>query len=221
MLTTLISGRNPALTRLKAGWRAVVDYVRPRPIASAADLKVFLDREAAHLGQYSTHEFSRNTLGYFGQDAWRHPVFKERMVLCRWEAFAAVLADLIILSEGRLRQHVSSADLLTAPLVEIFASILGSHPIPAHRPEGWAAEIDQLRVRLGQAQMKPPSSANEIARVSARRVFDVLPVFSGNTEVDYFTIENAIRFGTVGVGVKLDGRMRGAAVARDLTGQPP
>lgn len=204
--------------RLQTLWRSAMDYLRPPPIGDVADLKTFLDRYAAHLGQYSTHEFSRNTLGYFGQEAWRHPVFKERMTICRWEAFAAVLSDLTILAEGRLRKHAPEPARLAQPLIDVYAQILGKYPDPAHRTDGWQPDIDQFRVRMAQAQMKPPSSANDVARVAARRIFDVLPVYSGNAEVDYMTIENALRFGAIGVGVQLDTRLDAPAVARELAG---
>ncbi len=195
----------------------VIDYFRPPPIRSRAALQPFLSSQASYLAQRSTYEFSRNTLSYYGQGAWHDPVFQDLMRVCRWESFAAVLADMIVLTEGRLRPSAGGdPNVLVEPLLDLYRAIIGEYPVPAHRAEGWDADIASFRQRLERAQMIAPMAPSDVALVGARRVFDVLPVYSQYREVDYQVIEGAVRFGIIAFNDQLRARLQVAAVLADL-----
>lgn len=195
----------------------VIDYFRPPPIHSRAALQPFLSSQASYLAQRSTYEFSRNTLSYYGQGAWHDPVFQDLMRVCRWESFAAVLADMIVLTEGRLRPSAGGdPNVLVEPLLDLYRAIIGEYPVPAHRTEGWDADIASFRQRLQRAQMIAPMAPSDVALVGARRVFDVLPVYSQYREVDYQVIEGAVRFGIIAFNDQLRARLQVAAVLTDL-----
>jgi len=196
----------------------LIAYFRPPPIADRAALQQFLSQAASYLAQRSTYEFSRNTLSYYGQGAWHDPTFQDLMRVCRWESRAAVLADQLVLAEGRLRPFAGEAHALVAPLAALYGDLLGEYPVPAHRPEGWAADVDALRARLERVQLAQPLGAPEVARVGAQRVFDVLPVYSQYRDADFQVVENSIRFGMVSFSDQLGHRLRPAEVARDLLG---
>lgn len=200
-------------------WRQIAAYFRPPPIRTLGELEQFLSREAARLAQYATYEFSRNTLGYFGQHAFWNERFQAHMRVCRWESFAAVLADLVILTEARLREAAEQPGQLVEPLGRIYRQALAAYPVPDHRPDGWSAEIDAVLLRLRQAQMAEPHGPNEVARTAGRRVFEVLPIYSGNNPVDLETVGNMIRMGEVAFHEKLvrclDVRAVVAAAATD------
>jgi hypothetical protein len=198
--------------------RRVAAYFRPPPIRSFAELQEFVAGEAAQLAQYATFQFSRNTLGYFGQHAFWHEQFQGHMRVCRWESFAAVLADLLTLVEGRLRPAVAEPDRLVEKLAQVYRGILDSHPVPAHRPGGWDHEIDALVLRLRQAQLAQPHGPNQVALVAGRRVFEVLPIYSGNNPSDLETISNMIRMGEVRFHEKLVGCLDRGALAGQLAG---
>jgi hypothetical protein len=197
-------------------WRRVLDYFRPPPIRSFAELQDFVSGEAAQLAQYATFQFSRNTLGYFGQHAFWHERFQGHMRVCRWESFAAVLADLLILTEGHLRAAVASPDRLVEKLAQLYRLALEAYPIPEHRPEGWRQDIEAMALRLRQAQLAQPHGPNQVALAGGRRVFEVLPIYSGNNPADFETISNMIRMGEVRFHEKLVGCLDTAALAAEI-----
>ena len=196
--------------------RRIIAHFRPPPIASRAALQQFLSASGAYLAQRSTYEFSRNTLSYYGQGAWHDPTFQELMRVCRWESRAAVLADQVVLAEGQLRRSAAPPHALVAPLAELYRDLLAEHPVPAHRPQGWGADIEALRARLDRVQLALPLGAPEVARVGAKRVFEVLPVYSQYRDSDFQVMENSIRFGMVSFSDQLRQRLRPAAVVGDL-----
>lgn len=197
-------------------WRRIAAYFRPPPIRSVAELAGFLHREAAQLAQYTTYEFSRNTLGYFGQHAFHHEQFRAHMRVCRWESFAAVLADLIVLTEARLRPAADQPEQLVEPLGLVYGQALAAYPVPDHRPDGWRTDIDSLVLRLRQAQLAEPHGPNEVARTAGRRVFEVLPIYSGNNFIDMETIGNMIRMGEITFHEKLVRCLDARAVVADV-----
>lgn len=194
----------------------LIAYFRPPPIVDCAALQQFLSESASYLAQRSTYEFSRNTLSYYGQGAWHDPTFQDLMRVCRWESRAAVLADQLVLVEGRLRPFAGEPPVLVAPVVGLYGDLLAEYPVPAHRPEGWGAEIDAMRARLERVQLAQPLGAPEVARTAAKRVFDVLPVYSRYRDADFQVVENSIRFGMVSFSDQLGQRLRPQEVAADL-----
>lgn len=197
------------------GW---IENFRPPPIVDATALGRFLSGESSYLAQRATYEFARNTLAYFGQWAFNDDKFNDAFRISRWEAFAAILADAIMLTEGRLRPAASNPESLLAPLVALYHRELNAYPLPAHRSGGWDDLVERLRARLTVARLAAPIPAGELAKVAARRVYDTLPLYSDNKEYDVTIIDNAVRFGFVAFSDRLVARLRPSAVAADLTG---
>lgn len=197
--------------------RAVKNYFAPPPIEAASSLHVFLSGEASYLAQRSTYEFCRNTLAYFGQWVFDDERFNDAFRICRWEAFAAILADMIMVADGHFRAVQRDGETgLIGPLQRLQGEILRAYPLPTHRPQGWADVTDRVGCRLAQARLAAPAKVGDIARTAARRIYDVLPLYSENQEEDFRVIENAIRFGLIAFDGKFRTRVRSAAVVADL-----
>ena len=203
--------------------RRLIEYLAPPPIQSRATLQRFVGGEASSLAQRATFEFTRNALGYYGQTAFHDDPFVDAFRLCRWESFAAILADMVVLTEGLLRPHGAALGVpsLADALAPLFDAALGEYPPPAHRADGWADEAANLRERLARATLAAPPGAGDVARVSARRVFEVLPVYSHNRDVDRLTIENAVRFGMIAFHDRMRARLRPRLVLEELLGGRP
>lgn len=200
-----------------AWWRGVVEYFRPPPIVDGIALGRFLSGESSYLAQRATYEFARNTLAYFGQWAFGDDKFNDAFRISRWEAFAAILADAIVLTEGLLRPAVPEPARLVGPLVSLYRRELHAYPLPPHRGAGWDDVIESLAARLTAAQQAPPAVVGDVARVASRRVYDTLPLYSHNKEYDITIIENSIRFGTIALNDRLVARLRPPVVWADLT----
>jgi hypothetical protein len=185
-------------------FQAVLHYVRPPPLRDLGALRRFLSGEASYLAQRSTYEFSRNTLAWFGQWAFGDDKFNDAFRFCRWEAFAAVLADMTVLTHDALRATTAD-DRLADRLVALYEDMLLEYPLPAHRPAGWNDLMPELGARLRLGVARGPA---EVAVTAARRIYDVVPVRSANLQADYQALEGAIRFGMVSFHDRLRQRLR-------------
>lgn len=193
------------------------EYFFPSPIQDVAALQRFLSSQASYLSQRTSLEFCRNTLGYFNQHYWREDRFLEELAVCRWECFAALVEDMSVLVEGRLRPRAEPAPArLVEPLVALVAAILERYERPRHRPGGWADVLDRARTRLAQAQLAAPRGHMDISKVSAARFYETMPVRSNNKEYDIQVIEGAVRFGFAGFAGKLEALLRPAPLAAEL-----
>ena len=188
----------------------------PEPVASRNDLAEFLTGEAAFLAQKSTIEYCRARAGLQWQKLFGEAAFKEALERCRWEAFALVLADMTVLAEGRLRSHASGRVLeLAEGLGALYEQILNSHPMPVHRSD-WHDRSEALRQRLGRAQLASPPRTDEIAGVSGRAIFDLLPIHPSLRGHDRLMIFNHIRFGMLTFAERFGRRVDAGAVAASI-----
>jgi hypothetical protein len=192
----------------------------PEPVNSRKELAEFLTAEAAFLAQKSTIEYCRARAGMQWQKLFGEAAFNEALERCRWEAFALVLADMIVLTEGRLRAASGGLSLdLAETLSTSYEQILNAHPIPAHRAD-WLDRIEALRQRLARAQLAAPARTDEIAGVSGRAIFDLLPIHPRLRGHDRLMIFNHIRFGMLTFAERFDRRVQARAVTAALLDVP-
>jgi hypothetical protein len=188
--------------------RSIFEYFAPPAITDRPAFARFLSGEASYLAQRSTYEFARNTLAYFGQHQFADERFNDAFRVCRWEAFAAILGGMVILAEGRLRSHAAAQPAaLRAGLLALYADMLAEYPVPAHRATGWDEQIAALEDQLTRAQADVPAAPAIVAKPVARRVYDVLPLYSHNAEYDRRIIDNAMSFGLIAFNDRLVRRL--------------
>jgi hypothetical protein len=189
----------------------------PEAVADEPHLAEFLTGEAAFLAQKSTIEYCRARAGLQWQKLFGEAAFNEALERCRWEAFSLVLADMIVLTEGRLRHHSPDRHLAVAEaLTRLYQQILSSHPLPAHRAGGWGDRVEELSQRLARAQLAAPAQTGTIAGVSGRAVFDLLPIHPTLRGHDRLMIFNHIRFGMLTFAERFDRRVDTARAAASL-----
>lgn len=197
--------------------RRLVAHFFPPPIRTPELLGSFLCGQANYLTQRATYEFCRNTLGYFGQHMFADPRFQAQERVCRWEGFAAVLADELVLVEGMLRPAAPAPlSALRTGLTALYAEGLAAQPAPAHRTEGAAELVASFAHRLDRVAEIEPRPVRDIAHIGARRIYDVLPIYSGNEAADREGIDRALLFGLISVADQLTRRLDAAAVGAAL-----
>lgn len=192
-------------------------FRRPDPIGTSRELGEFLTGEAAFLAQKSTIEYCRARAGLQWQKLFGEAAFIAALERCRWEAFALVLADMMVVTEGRLRRQAQHPLELAEAVALLYERILESHPLPAHRAD-WADRVADLRQRLGRAQLAAPVRTDEIAGVSGRAVFDLLPIHPSLRGHDRLMIFNHIRFGMLTFAERFDRRVDAHGVLASLLG---
>lgn len=200
--------------------RRLKDYFLPPAICEAGDLRDFLVAQSNYLTQRASYEFSRNTLAYFGQHVFADPAFLAQTKVCRWEGFAAVMADTLVLTEGLLRP-AAGGRALAPGLVRLYVEGIAAQPSPPHRPDGWGDLVSSLDTRLQQAAALPPAPVRDVGRHSARCILETVPVRSANPKADRDGIQQAVHFGLVSVHDQLVRRLDREALAAALAERHP
>ncbi|MGH6961509.1 MAG: hypothetical protein ACREE7_13570, partial [Dongiaceae bacterium] len=131
--------------------KRLANLLRRRRILSVEDLRDFLAIEAVFLSQKSTIDYCRARAGLGWQRLVSEPAFLAALEACRWQAMAAVLADMILVTESFLRPQVGDdRQRLAAGLGAAFGLILERSPAPASERAAWAALAADVDARLGR-----------------------------------------------------------------------
>jgi hypothetical protein len=190
----------------------------PTPkVRNLAALQQLLDSEAAFLAQRSVIDFARNELGSLSAQAFDDPRFLAKLAVCRWEGFAFILADMIVLTHARLLEAGVPRERLDARLGDLYRTILMGHPPPDHRAQGWDAEIAALRARLAE---RPAGPANPQADATATgsKVFDTLPFPPRDPVENRMVLSNAFAFGLISFNDRLRRLLMVAPLREELMG---
>jgi hypothetical protein len=192
------------------------------PIVDPSELRRFISGEASYLTQRSVYEFSRNTLAWFGQHYFANQGFVTVYAKCRWEAFGLLGIDMAALALGRLVAtpdgHANRA-ALAARMAELYAAALREYPAPEHRPEGWDDLLAECKMRL--EAVEGPLEPIKLAKPTAKRVFELLPVYSKNKAEDHKVVRNAFDFGLIAYYDRLRKRVPPDAAAQALLDGAP
>lgn len=188
-------------------------------VATAAALREFLSRQAAYAAQSSVMGYCEVKAGPDKDTLFREAEFRAALDACRWEGFAAVLADLSVLAWTRLAPHAPGREAaLAEALVSVFRAVLEEAPRPAHRPGGWDDCVAVFAARMAEARLRPQHPPAEVARVAAKRIMDTLPIHENHRRTDREAIVGAVQFRIVAAWDAMLREMDAAAVAADLTG---
>ena len=142
------------------------NLLRPAPITTAAGFRELIAGESAVIAQKTAMGYCTAKTGSFSYALFQEKPFIDALTICRWESFAAVLSDMLVIAETYLRPHAGDARADAGrALVAMYASILRSHPEPKHRPQGWAEEIAAFEAALRGG----PGRAAGGARCGGRR----------------------------------------------------
>lgn len=198
----------------------VLSRWRPAPIATVGGLRTFLEERALLIAQKCAIDYCRGKTGLASYALFSEETFLKALDVCRWEGFAAVLGDLLILAETHLRAEAGAQRRmqLRDALAGIHSEILTAAAAPAHRAQGWQDVIASFAARLEAASAAAPRPAVEVAEHSARRLFETMPIHSSYRELDEEVVFGAVKFRMVAVNGEMAQRMVPADLARALLG---
>ncbi len=196
----------------------VISRLRPARIATVDALGTFLQERASLIAQKCAIDYCRGKTGLASYALFSEKPFLDALDVCRWETFAVVLGDLMILAETALRPHVEPGrrERICEALVALHARILGTMPLPPHRAQGWEDAAASFALRLKAAGEGAPRQALDVADNSAKRLFETLPIHSSYRELDEEVVYGAVRFRMIAVNQELQRRIAAAEVASEL-----
>jgi len=203
------------LTRL---WHLLKSRLRPVPIATSDALRTFVEERAALIAQKCAIDYVRGKTGLASYALFTEKPFLEALEVCRWETYAVVLGDLLIVAEGHLRPHAAGAgrSRLCDALIGLHSAALASLPVPVHRASGWGDVAESFIPRLRAASLAESRKAADIANHSARRLFETLPIHSSYRELDEEPVYGSVRFRMVAVSQEMQRRFVSAELAARL-----
>jgi len=200
------------LKQLLQRWR------RPA-IATGEALGVFLDQNASLIAQKAIIGYCTVKTMLPLAELTKEKPFADALEVSRWEAYAAALADLMIVAEGRLRPAAGGRGYdLAARLADLYEARLAMHPAPAHKADGWAGYAATLRQRLTTAQIAPPMAMVDVAAICAEHIYSTLPIHERLREPDKPAIVANVQFMMVGLAHRFDAEIDNAAIVADLLG---
>ncbi|MHB1219326.1 MAG: hypothetical protein ACYC1L_14120 [Alphaproteobacteria bacterium] len=200
---------------------AIRRWFNPGPIQTAAELQKFLDERAAFVAQKSISAYCQMKTRTYLLDLLKEKTFQEAFDRSRWESYAIVLSDLLVIMDGDLGTGLKEEDraVLAARLEAMYRGILDGHARPAHRPEGWADAFEAFDRRLAVARLAPPKPVLEVASHSAERLFALLPIHTSLRTRDGMSVEGGVRFLIAAATDALARRMRREPLLADLLGR--
>ena len=211
------SGQETTQRRL---WRSLRARFAPPPIDSIEGLETFLEERAALIAQKCAIDYCRGKTGLASYALFTEAPFLKALDVCRWETFAAVLGDLIIITEGNLRQTASPSQRaqLRDRLATLYATVLGRMPAPEHRPQGWADAVASFAKRMEKTGSAAAALTRDVADHSAKRLFDTLPIHSSMRALDEEVVYGAVRFRMTAVSQEMQRRLIAAKLVEQLIG---
>lgn len=208
----------PPAGPLQRFWQRLGARLQLAPIATVDALTTFLDQRAALIAQKCAIDYCRGKTGLASYALFTEKPFLDALEICRWETFATVLGDLLIITEGYLRPHIAveQRPRLCGALSGLYAAVLAPLPVPVHRAHGWSDAIESCILRLNAASLAKPQQALDVADHSAKRLFDTLPIHVSMRALDEEVVYGAVRFRMVAVSQEMRRRVIAEELARRL-----
>lgn len=196
---------------------ALLDFLRPRKLASSEALGQFLHGQAAYVAQKTVLDYCRVKAGRSEKQLFSDPDFQAALSHCRWQVFFTALADVTALVEAHLRPHAPGQEIALAErLVALHKAALRAEP----PPETEAASADEAEAALphylATLQQEPALPADRLPLTAEAVLFATLPVHPEQRQGESLAIKGALRFQVVTTQQELERRFDAAQTTRNL-----
>jgi len=174
---------------------------------------------AAFLAQGSSYSYLRARTLLAGPKLFSDPDFGFALQICKWEAFAVAVQDLILILEAEIRPALpADAGRRARGLTALYREVLASEEIPEHRAsKGWDDAVAGFEARLSVYMEKPPLKPDAISIATALAILDHAPIDDGVREADRMMVVNNVAFRFIDCQSTLRKQLDLAAFASELT----
>jgi hypothetical protein len=164
------------------------------PVATLDELADFLAAQTAYVAQRTVLEYCRARTGLNWDKLFREQTFLDSLEVCRWEAYAALLADVAELVLILLRRQGPADPHSYLPgMADAAGAALQRHPVPRHRAS-WDEARAAIERHLAQSLLAVPRAVHLVGIGSADAIFDYLPIHPDLRREDREMFRNSVRF---------------------------
>jgi hypothetical protein len=204
------------LARAFSALRRLLGSRRWPSVTTGQELADLLAAQTAYVAQRSVIEYCKARTGLNWEKLSLEQSFLDRLEVCRWEAYAVVLADVAELALIRLRRDGAAAPEAYLPgLVAAARAALRRHPVPSHRTS-WTDAADAIERHLARAALAAPRPVHLIGLQSADAIFDLLPIHPDLRPQDREMFQNSVRFAICGAFDAMSGCIEVPALETSL-----
>lgn len=196
--------------------RRTLEFFFPPPVSTPDELKAFAAGEAAYLAQKTVFGYCRVKTMLDYEKLLTEPAFRDAQEVCRWEAYAGTLGDMLILIEGWLRPgDAATRQRLADSLAALYPSIIGE-AVPEHRKD-WADAIAAFQGRFALARESEPAPPERLVTETARLIHELVPIADRLKRNDREVISGDLRLHMLAAHASMLKRFRRDALVAALT----
>jgi hypothetical protein len=190
------------------------------PVATLDELAEFLAAQTAYVAQRTVLEYCRARTGLNWDKLYREQAFIDALEVCRWEAYAEVLAEVAELALIRLRRQSPAEPQAYMPgLVAAADAALLRHAVPAHRTS-WDDASAAIGQHLAESLLAAPRAVHLAGFGAADAIFAYLPIHPDLRREDREMFRNSMRFALCRVFDEMTRRLDVATLVQSLA-RPP
>lgn len=133
-------------------------------------------------------------MGKLAYDALKESFFQQKMEVCRWEGFAVILSDLLLITAFWFKDQLGKQAPSALEFAKIYGEVLAKHPLPEHR-KNWDEPKKTFQRRIDVALKNRPLSVKSVAEVGGRALLKLVPLGDLFKDHDSDIFLNTVRLG--------------------------
>jgi hypothetical protein len=198
-----------------AGWADRL--FRARRSDDPAQFQEFLGRQAAFVAQKTVIDYCRVKAGRGERQTFADADFTAALTHCRWQTYAASVADVAALAEAWLRPEATGQEAaLASALAGIGVAILNQAAPPPEERATLEGVAQALLRNLTLLQDLPPRTADRLPLSAEAPLLATLPIHPDQRRGETPAIRGALRFHIVSTQQEMERAFAPAALASRL-----
>jgi hypothetical protein len=194
----------------------IKEFFFPPSVSTPEELRAFVAGEAAYLAQKTVVGYCRVKTMQDYEKLLTEPAFRDQQEVCRWEAYASTLGDVLILTEAWLRPaDTGTRGRLAESLAALYPAILNEY-VPGHRQD-WADSIAAFSARFALARTVEPLPPEQIVTASAALIHEQVPIADRLKRNDLEVIRGDLRLHMLAAHASMLKRFRRDTLVAALT----
>ena len=191
------------------------EFFFPPQVATRAELEAFISGEASYVTQKTVIGYCRVKTLYDYEKLLTEAAFRDGMEICRWEGYAGILGDTLIIVEGLLRpdrepERTRLADSLAALYPRLLAEAKAQHRTD------WSDWQEAFARRFALTRQSEPVPPHRVVEDTAKLVHELAPLHPRLKREDQEVILGDLRMHMVAMHAAMLKRFRREALLREL-----